>query len=100
MSKRCAMHVHICNMAPHEGSCVIGGRTWRWCFGDYVGPLFVDKDGRGLKNQPSEKNPVWEKFHDWLEELKGPLPWREAERAIQRGIANGTIKVSRRKGTP
>lgn len=84
--------VFVCNLFPYEGSCVINGRTWRWEFGDYVGPLFVDKRGEPLKNQPRENNPVWEKFHDWLEELKGPLPWREAERDVARAIATGVIK--------
>lgn len=49
-----------------EGSAVVNGRTYRWEFHEFCGPLFVRKDGEPLVNQPGEHHPVWAEFAKWL----------------------------------
>lgn len=49
-----------------EGSAVVNGRTYRWEFHEYCGPMFLRVDGNCLKIQPSEGHPVWPHFDAWL----------------------------------
>lgn len=60
--------VRICNMTPHHGEGRDrNGKLWRWDFGEYVGPLFVNKRGDPLKVQPlSEDHPAWQPFEKWF----------------------------------
>ncbi len=52
--------------ADDEGEAVVNGRTYRWEFHNYCGPLFLRKDGEPLKNQPGEHHPVWPYFDQWM----------------------------------
>ena len=51
------------------GEAVVKGRTWRWHFHRYCGPLWLRKDGEHLKNQRPPKA-VWRAFDKWLKKLK------------------------------
>jgi hypothetical protein len=66
----------IVTVADSYGECVIAGKTWRWEFHNYLGPTFLRKDGEMLKNQPSERHPVWDKFNEWLTEYRKTRPIR------------------------
>lgn len=67
-----AYGVRICNLSPHSGEGFDrNGKLWRWDFGEYVGPTFVNQDGTPIKNQPmKETHPAWEPFNRWLAERK------------------------------
>lgn len=60
----------IVTISDGEGSAVVNGRTYYWDFHPYLGPTFTKKDGEMLKNQPSEKHPVWVAFAAWHEEYE------------------------------
>lgn len=86
------MRAIVCSFVDATGSAVVDGREYRWEFHHYCGPTFLRKDGQPLKNQPGEKHPVWDVFHDWLEvHLGRPLPWREAERQQRAALGSGSI---------
>jgi hypothetical protein len=89
------MTFHICSFYRASGSAFIGGKQWNWDFSEQFGPLFVRKDGTPIINQEVPK-PVWKAFEDWYEKAIGTLPHREEQRAIQRGLADGTITIGRR----
>jgi hypothetical protein len=74
------MHISICGPEA-EGSCVIGGKTWRWDYHEYMGPCFLKANGDPLKNQPGEKHPVWDRFDEWVRKY---LAEKEARRAQRR----------------
>lgn len=68
------MKMIVCSLIDAEGSCKIAGKEWRWEFHEYLGPTFVTKAGEPLKNQPSEKHPVWDRFSEWLTEYRKTHP--------------------------
>jgi len=41
------------------------GRLYRWSFHEYLGPLFLRKDGEPLVRQPGEKSGAWMAFGRW-----------------------------------
>lgn len=43
------------------------GKTWRWEFHNYCGPVFLRKDGQPLKRHPGEHSPAWDVFNKWWE---------------------------------
>lgn len=51
--------------ADGEGSAVIDGRTWRWEFHEYCGPLWLRADGLGRKCQCPTNPKVWAAFAKW-----------------------------------
>lgn len=48
------------------GEAIINGRTWRWSFHEWAGPLFLKKDGSERKCQNPNKK-VWDAFQEWLD---------------------------------
>ena len=60
-----------CNDCSHRqifGQDKVGNRVYRWSFNPRFGPLFLKADNSTpLKNQPSEKHPVWDYFTKWHE---------------------------------
>ena len=51
--------------ADGYGESVVGGRTWRWTFHDYLGPLWLRKDGEALRCQCPTRKAVWAAFTAW-----------------------------------
>ncbi len=47
------------------GEAVVNGRTWRWSFHHYCGPLWLRKDGEPLKCQCPTSKAVWTAFQRW-----------------------------------
>lgn len=41
------------------------GKLYRWSFHDYLGPLFLRKDGEPLVRQPSATSGAWVAFGRW-----------------------------------
>lgn len=52
-----------------SGSGGYGGRDYYWDFSDMFGPLFTDKDGNELRNQPGVKSHAFKAFLIWHDEL-------------------------------
>ena len=52
------------------GSAKVNGRTRRWEWHDYLGPIFMRADGEPCKIPPGEHNPVWPHFEKWLTEYQ------------------------------
>jgi len=52
--------------ADASGSAVVNGRTWRWDFHEYCGPLWLRADGSERKCQHPTNPAVWEAFDEWL----------------------------------
>jgi len=64
--------VRICNLTPERGEGYgRDGKLYRWEFGEYIGPVFVGKNGDPLKNQPVRENyPCWKPFEEWFAQRK------------------------------
>jgi len=56
---------------PPPGSILRGegrderGKLWRWEFTEWMGPMFLRKDGEFMERQPGEKSPAWDVFEKW-----------------------------------
>ena len=56
---------------PPPGSIRFGegrderGKLWRWEFTEWMGPMFLRKDGEFMERQPGEKSPAWDVFEKW-----------------------------------
>lgn len=46
------------------GEASVNGKTWRWDFHHYCGPLFLRKNGEPSKYQSPPKA-VWDAFEKW-----------------------------------
>lgn len=46
------------------------GRTWRWTFHPWMGPLMVDKNGNEKDPPPRERHPFWIAFNKWFKTSK------------------------------
>jgi hypothetical protein len=55
--------VSVCDMPDNK--ITVNGRTWRFDFDRYFGPLWLKKDGTERKCQNPNKR-VWEAFDYWL----------------------------------
>ena len=44
---------------------VVNGRTWRFDFDEYCGPLWLRKDGNPRACQCPTIQAVWDKFQEW-----------------------------------
>ena len=55
----------IVTVCDDYGEAVVRGRTWRWEWHNYCGPLFVNADGSDRKRIPSENHPVWKAIEKW-----------------------------------
>jgi hypothetical protein len=65
-------YCHGCSHALWIGEGEHNGKSWRWEFSKYFGPLFLKKDGEPLKKQPiSENHPAWIVFNKWENKLNG-----------------------------
>jgi len=53
------------------GSAFVNDREYRWSFNEWLGPLFLRKDGAVMKRQPGEKHPIWPHFEKWLAAREG-----------------------------
>jgi hypothetical protein len=52
--------------ADGEGSVMVNGRLWRWTFHEYLGPVFIRKDGEPRRCQWPTQKAVWTAFEAWL----------------------------------
>ena len=48
-----------------DQSFVVNGRTWRFDFDEYCGPLWLRKDGNPRVCQCPTIKAVWDKFQEW-----------------------------------
>lgn len=55
----------VVSVPDDHGEAVVNGRTWRWDWNNYCGPLFVNKDGSDRKRIPGENHPVWKAVARW-----------------------------------
>ena len=53
-----------------DQSFVVNGRTWRFDFCEYGGPLWLRKDGNPRRCQCPTKKAVWDKFQEWHDAYK------------------------------
>jgi hypothetical protein len=60
--------------ADAEGSAVVNGRTWRWEFHEWGGPLWLRRDGEPRKNQCPHSKAVWDAFEQWHQGYKRNKP--------------------------
>lgn len=70
-----AGHLAIINGTPTfidypdaYGEAVVDGKTWRWDFHEYCGPLWLRKNGEPLKCQFPTNPKVWAAFEKWHKE--------------------------------
>jgi hypothetical protein len=107
----------IISFADTTGSVRVKNRIYRFEFDDYLGPIFLKKNGDPLENQPLENHPVWPGFYKWLkryeekkEEFDGKVKdWNEASaqfkeatnklESIERQLAAENDKIAQ-GGTP
>ena len=47
------------------------GGWWRWQFQPRFGPLFLDKNGEPLEEQPDSDLPIWDAFQRWIDRING-----------------------------
>lgn len=57
--------VSVCDKPDNE--IEVKGRTWKFDFDYYLGPLWLKKNGTARKCQFPNKA-VWNKFEKWLEQ--------------------------------
>jgi hypothetical protein len=53
-----------------DQSFVVNGRTWRFDFDDYCGPLWLRKNGEPRKCQCPTVKAVWDAFQVWHNNYK------------------------------
>jgi hypothetical protein len=60
--------------ADAYGEAMVRGTVWRWSYHEYLGPLWLKKDGSFRECQCPTNKAVWRAFDRWLREynkLKG-----------------------------
>lgn len=51
------------------------GRVYRWEFHNYLGPLFLRKDGEPMVRQPGQRSGAWVPFNRWLKARSRRQVW-------------------------
>lgn len=64
-----APSIHVCSFTDTDTISSPNGRH-HWDFSWRFGPLFTDKAGRPLKNQPKVTSAKWAAFQTWFDEWK------------------------------
>ena len=54
--------ISVCDMPDQQ--VTVNGRTWRFHYDRYLGPLWLKKDGTERRCQHPGK-PVWRAFDEW-----------------------------------
>jgi hypothetical protein len=60
----------VVSMPDDYGQARVNGQVWRWDWHNYLGPIFLNKDGSDKKRQPGPKHPVWRAVARWQKKRK------------------------------